>query len=110
MFLEVGHRGEGPVVSLEEPHAHVRVHDVPGLIPERLGHRVVVDLPDAGLDACRPVWYCNRTMRTWLRRQARQAVKNSTLTMDMVAGRPVLSCNGIPIKRWDSLTATETGI
>lgn len=62
------------------------------------------------LDACRPVWYGNRTMRTWMRRQATNKIKNATLTYDMVAGKPLLAVNGIPFKRWDALTNTESGV
>ena len=62
------------------------------------------------LSACRPVWYCNRSIRTWLRRQAVNKIKNATLTYDMVAGKPILAANGIPIKRWDSLLNTESGV
>ena len=62
------------------------------------------------LDACRPIWYANRTMRTWLRRQATNKIKNSTLTYEMLAGKPVMQINGIPVKRWDALTNTEAAV
>lgn len=58
----------------------------------------------------RPAFYMNRTLRSFLRRQIANKVAASTLTADMVAGKRVLAFDGVPVRRCDQLTATETGI
>jgi len=56
----------------------------------------------------RPIIYCCRTLRTFLRLQVQNAVKNSTLTMEDVAGKRILMFDGIPVKRVDSLLENES--
>ena len=58
----------------------------------------------------RPVFYCNRTARSFLRRQIANKVAQSTLTMDMVGGKHVIGFDGIPVRRCDALATTETRI
>jgi len=65
-------------------------------------------LPSQGMG--RPVFYCNRTARSFLRRQIANKVAQSTLTMDEVGGKHVLGFDGIPVKRCDALATTETRI
>lgn len=55
----------------------------------------------------RLVIYCNRTVFTYLWLQGRAATKNSTLSVDAVEGKPVLSFMGIPIRVCDALGITE---
>lgn len=55
-------------------------------------------------------FYVNRTVKSMLRQQIAEKVASSTLTMDMVAGKSVLSLDGIPIKRCDQILNTETGL
>lgn len=55
----------------------------------------------------RAVFYVPRNIRTWLRRQQISAIKNSTLTMELMSGRQVLAFDGIPIRRVDALSADE---
>lgn len=70
-----------------------------------------LELPPSGfMSSTRPAFYMNRTLRSWLRRQMVNKVKNSTLSMDAVAGKTVLTFDGIPVRRCDALTNTETGI
>jgi hypothetical protein len=57
-----------------------------------------------------PVFYCNRTIRSFLRRQIANKVAASTLSMDEVAGRKVVSFDGIPVNRVDSITNNEATI
>lgn len=64
----------------------------------------------AVLTGTRPVFYMNRTLRSYLRRQMVAKVKNSTLTLEQVGGKHVLHFDGIPVRRCDALTNTETGI
>lgn len=62
------------------------------------------------LEAGRPVIYCNRQVLTYLQLQARDSVKNSTLTIDAVGGKPVTSFMGIPIQRTDAIHNIEATI
>lgn len=59
------------------------------------------------LQAGRPVFYMSRSMRTTLRQQLAAATQGSTLTTDNVGGKRVVSFDGIPIKRVDTLSADE---
>jgi len=68
-----------------------------------------VELPP-NLSMGRPVFYMSRTLRTFLRRQMVAMVKQSTLTMDTVAGKKVLAFDGVPIKRVDKMAADEATI
>jgi hypothetical protein len=55
----------------------------------------------------RPVFYCNRTVKSFLRRQIANKVVNSTLTMDMVGGKPVMRFGEVPVRRVDQILSTE---
>jgi len=57
----------------------------------------------------KPVFYVNQKIRSFLRRQ----IMNKTvtqLTLDNVAGKHVLSFDGIPVRRCDQILNTETQI
>lgn len=56
----------------------------------------------------RPVFYMNRTLRSFLRRQVVNKTANSTLSADSVLGTEVLSLSGVPIRRTDALLNTES--
>lgn len=58
----------------------------------------------------RLAWYCNRTIGTWLHVQAATKVKNSTLSIDMVGGKPITSFLGIPIRVTDAITSSEATV
>jgi len=62
------------------------------------------------LSGVRPAFYMNRTLLSVLRRQTVSAVKNSTLTTDMVAGKQVVSFAGIPVRRVDKLVSGESEV
>jgi hypothetical protein len=77
------------------------------------------DLIDMMTQACemipslsmgRPVFYMNRTVRSFLRRQIMNKVASSTLTMEEVAGKKVVAFDGIPVRRCDSILSTESVI
>ena len=77
------------------------------------------DLIDMMTQACelipslsmgRPVFYVNRTVRSYLRRQIMNKVASSTLTMEQVAGKHVTMFDGIPVRRCDSILTTESVI
>jgi hypothetical protein len=56
---------------------------------------------------CRPVFYCNRTIETFLRKQAR-AKTTYMLTVDQLTeNRSIVKFGGIPIKRVDSILNNE---
>jgi hypothetical protein len=65
-------------------------------------------VPD--LRAGRPVFYCNRTIKAMLRRQITAKIGSSTLSMDNIAGKHVLTFDGIPVKRCDSILNTESSL
>jgi hypothetical protein len=60
------------------------------------------------LSGVTPVFYANRTVRSFLRQQAIRGTQQSTLTYDELSGRPVLSFGGVPVRRVDSILSTET--
>lgn len=65
-------------------------------------------LPNTG--NVRPVFYVNRTVRAWVRKQAINATKSSTLTIEKVMDRSFPAWDGIPIKRVDRLAADEARV
>lgn len=62
------------------------------------------------LENCRPVWYMDRSIKTKLRQQLPNIVKNSTLTMMDVGGKMVDSFQEIPIRRMDQMRADEARV
>lgn len=77
------------------------------------------DLPDLmtralerihSLSGVRPVFYGNRTVRSFMRRQQVSKVANSTLAFDTIAGKPVLSFAEVPFRRVDALTNAEARV
>ena len=59
------------------------------------------------LNAGKAVFYCNREIRSILRRQIANRVVGSTLTMEEVAGKKVVAFDGIPVRICDQLLSTE---
>lgn len=59
------------------------------------------------LTSGRPAFYVNRTVRSFLRRQITNKVVGSTLTMENVAGKKVMTFDGVPVRRVDKLTVGE---
>ena len=62
------------------------------------------------LSSCRPVFYGNRRALSFLKRQIANKVAASTLTMETVGGKHVTMFEGIPFKRVDAITNSESGI
>jgi len=58
------------------------------------------------LQAGRPVFYMNRTVRSYLRRQMKNA-KNVQLTLQQVAGKHVMFFDEVPVRRCDALKNDE---
>lgn len=54
----------------------------------------------------RPVIYCNRTVKSFLRRQISNKA-NVNLTLDNAGGKHILNFDGVPVRRCDALLNTE---
>lgn len=67
-----------------------------------------LDIPPS-LSVGRPVFYCNRTIKSFLRRQVNNK-SNVLLSESQVGGQPVLSFAGIPVRRCDAITNAETTV
>lgn len=57
----------------------------------------------------RPVFYCSRTVRSFLRRQILNK-NNVNLTFENVSGKQVLSFDGVPVRKTDALLETEAAV
>jgi hypothetical protein len=53
------------------------------------------------------VFYCNKTIKSYLRRQIANKVAASTLMMENVGGKHVMTFDGIPVRRVDAILSTE---
>ena len=65
-------------------------------------------IPNLGMG--RPVFYMPRKIRSFLRRQIANKVAAGTLTMDEVAGKKVVTFDGVPCRRTDALLLTEARV
>jgi hypothetical protein len=75
--------------------------DLPNLMTQALEL-----VPNLGMGT--PAFYCNRIVKSFLRQQQVNKVAGSTLTMENIAGAPVLSFGGVPVRRCDQILNTET--
>lgn len=62
------------------------------------------------LSGVTPVFYGNRTLGSFLRRQTVNKVASGTLSYDEVGGRPATLFSGIPYRRIDALNTTEARV
>lgn len=62
------------------------------------------------INSGRPVFYVPRNVRSFMRRQIVSKVASSTLSMDEVAGRKVVTFDGVPVRRCDALSADEARV
>lgn len=62
------------------------------------------------LNMGRACFYVHPTIRSFLRRQINNKVAASTLTMEQIAGRKVVTFDGIPVRRVDAILKTESPI
>ncbi len=76
------------------------------LIPAMIEAYYQLHKPGTG----RLVWYANRRVQTYLHLQARANVKNSTLSIEMVEGKPVTTFMGAPIRISDAILNTEAAV
>jgi len=73
-----------------------------------LMHKALTEIPNASVGRC--VWYMDKEVLAFLRRQTSNAVANSTLTTDMVGGTMQTSWGGYPIRRCDALAINEARV
>lgn len=71
--------------------------------------QAIETLPAGFENAGNPVIYCNRTIRSMLRSQVKNS-KNVHLSLEEVAGKKVVTFDGIPVKRVDAILNTETKV
>lgn len=57
----------------------------------------------------KPVFYVNRTIRSFLRRQMMNK-SNALLSLENIAGKSVLTFDGVPVRRCDKLLSTESTV
>lgn len=57
-----------------------------------------------------PAFYCNRTIRSFLRRQTVNKVASGTLMYDNVGGKPALMFGEVPVRRVDALLNSEARV
>ncbi|WP_395119638.1 major capsid protein [Rhodanobacter sp. FW102-FHT14D06] len=62
------------------------------------------------LNGVRPAFYMNRTIRSILRQQQVNAVKNSTLSVEELFGKRVLMASEVPCRRTDALLNSEARV
>src|SRR3990167_1166859 len=67
-----------------------------------------LELPQS-LSMGRAAFYCNRTIRSMLRRQISNK-STVNLTMDTAGGKHVMSFDDVPVRRCDAILNTETAI
>ena len=63
----------------------------------------------ASAPAGRPVLYCDRTIKSFLRRQQKNS-KNVQISMEQVAGRRVMVLDEVAVRRVDAILNTEATV
>lgn len=66
--------------------------------------QAIEKIPNIGMG--RPVFYCNQTIRSFLRRQIANK-DNVNLALDEVGGKKVVTFDGIPVRKVDAILNTE---
>lgn len=96
----------------------VRIANIPTASLTKDGSASGTDLVDLmsealerveNITAGRAVFYMNRTVRSFLRRQVKNA-KNVQISMDEVAGKRVMFFDEVPVRRTDALLSTEAQV
>lgn len=57
----------------------------------------------------KPVFYCNRTVKSYLRRQIANK-DNVNLTLDNAMGKHIMNFDGVPVRRTDAITNAEAQV
>lgn len=98
--------------AVEDARYIVRLCNIDDDVLASTGNALILAMSDMveqiqSLEDCNPVFYMNRTMRKFLRKQAIDTTKNSTLTIDTVGGKRMLMFGEVPIHRTDALLNSE---
>ena len=102
-----------PGLAVEDYRQVVRVANIDtsalsasadNIIPAMIDAYYRINKPQGG----KLIWYANRRVQTYLHLQARNAVKNSTLSIEIFDGKPVTTFLGSPIRISDGILNTES--
>lgn len=98
--------------AVEDARYLVRICNIDDDVLAETGNALILKMADAleqiqSLEDCNPVFYMNRRVRQYLRKQAIDTTKNGTLTIDTVGGKRMLHFDEVPIHRTDALLNTE---
>lgn len=101
---------------VEDARYLVRICNIDDDVISSTGNALILKMIDAlhqiqDLTTCKPVFYVNRQIESYLHKQALDSAKNGTVTFDNPAGgQRVVMFGGVPIHRTDALTFTEAPI
>jgi len=107
-----------PGLSIRDHRYIVRIAniDVSELTKDATGSSAdLIDLMSQALETVqdlhmgKPVFYCNRKVKSFLRRQISNKA-NVNLTLDTAGGKHVLAFDGIPVKKVDAILNTEATV
>lgn len=98
--------------AVEDARYLVRIPNIDDDVLVGTGNALILAMSDAveqlqSLEDCNPVFYMNRFVRKFLRKQAIDTTKNSTLTIDTIGGKRMLMFGEVPIHRTDALLSSE---
>lgn len=98
-------------LAVEDARYVVRIANIDYSALAGTGKTIIDAMIDAlerinSLEGCTPIFYMNRTLRAFLRKQVNDTAKN-TLTVENVAGKQQLMFSEVPIHREDALLTTE---
>lgn len=103
-------------LAVEDARYVVRLCNIDDDVISETGSGLILKMIDMlhkiqSLNGCKPVFYANRTILTYLHKQALDGSKNGQLTFDNPAGgQRVVSFAGVPIHQTDALLSTEAPI
>lgn len=100
-------------LAVEDARYVVRLANIDDDVIVGTGNALILKMIDMlhqiqSLEDCRPVFYVNRAINTYLHKQALDSAKNGTLTFDNPAGgRRIVTFAGVPVHQTDALLSTE---
>lgn len=100
-------------LAVEDARYLVRIANIDDDVIAGTGNALILAMIEAlhkiqSLTDCKPVFYGNRTILTYLHKQAIDSAKNGTLTFENLAGgQRVLKFAGVPVHQTDALLSTE---
>jgi hypothetical protein len=100
-------------LAVEDARYVVRLANIDDDVVAETGSGLITKMVDMlhriqSLQNCNPVFYANRTILTYLHKQALDGTRAGQLTFDNPAGGPrVLKFGGVPIHQTDAILSTE---